>query len=653
MNMHTIPLLNQNSAQPGLQILEVGLVQLSETRVSHPYLPYTIGLLQAYALKHARHPERLRFRPALFQQLKLAQALELLKGVQVAAFSVYCWNIRRSLAIAQELKRQQPETLIIFGGPQVPQQQSEDFLREHPWIDVVALGEGERSFLGLLEDPLAQNWHQVPGIAWIDQQHQFQSTPRASRINELTEIPSPYLSGVFEPLLKQYPEIHWVATWETNRGCPFQCSFCDWGGLIQSRVYQFELQRLLDEIEWFGQNGIADIFCADANFGMLERDLELAQQMVACKQRYGAPHLFQTQMAKNVKLRNLEIQKLLAESGLNPVAAISLQSLHPETLKAIRRQNISSGRFQEVQAYCQRNGIFNYTDLIIGLPGESYDSFADGISQVIAQGQHNRIMFFNAAILPNAEMGSAEYRAQHQLQSVLTPFPGQAAAQEVAESLEIIIASRTMSADDWLRMQVLAWSTNLFYYLHKPLQLLMLVMHQLTGLSFRQMLEPLCQAPRLRHYPLLQEIRQRLQHSAEQLQAGKLFYYQTPELEQLPEGTLMSPEVILQLKMVQQKFWPALFQEAGHLLLRQALSSSPQLEISVFQEALKLSEAHFYQLFFGEQSQSILAQSQLMPKVLQLRYNLWDVYQAALKGQALDLRPQASVFHYRSPLDYG
>src|SRR5262249_12399708 len=160
-------------------------------------------------------------------------------------------------------------------------------------------------------------------------------------------------------------------------------------------------------IEWFGKHGITDIFSADANFGMLERDLEIAREMAATKLRYGAPNMFLTQMAKNVKVRNLEIQKVLAESGLNPVAAIALQSLNPDTLSAIRRENISTDRYQEVQQYCQINGIYNYTDLIIGLPGETYDSFLDGLSEVIRLGQHNRIMFWNASLLPNSEMSSS------------------------------------------------------------------------------------------------------------------------------------------------------------------------------------------------------------------------------------------------------
>lgn len=635
-----------------LKPLDICLLQLSESRSGHPYFPYTAGLLQAYALKHCQQPQRLHFRDIIFEHLTIPQALLQLEGVDIAAFSVYCWNIRRSLAIAKALKERQPETVIIMGGPQIPQSDPETFLRTAPWVDVIVLGEGERAFASLLDDPHGQAWLDIPGIAWIkrsDSQETFQRTDNGPRITDLDSIPSPYLTGVFDPLIQAHPDYQWVATWESNRGCPFKCAFCDWGGMIQSRVYQFDMSRLKAEIEWFGQNGVADIFCADANFGMLARDLELAQQMVICKERYGAPHLFQTQMAKNVKLRNLEIQSLLARSGLNPVTAISLQSLSEQTLKAIQRENISTRRFQEIQQYCQQNGIFSYTDLIIGLPGESYDSFADGISQVIEYGQHNRIMFFNAAILPNALMAQPAYRQQHGIESILSHFPGQYAEDDLPEFLEIIIATHTMPRSDWVRMQVLAWMSNFIYFLHKPLQVLMLVLHTQYGLSYRQMIEAFCQRAALRFYPLLLEALNRFEQAAVLFQQGKQSQQNNPYLYSLPNGFQMTPDVLTQLEWLHQDRYSLFYEQAGHVLLKAVLSKSATVDMALFQDALKLSQAHFYELYFGNVSQDKHSQWDLDRQQLHLRYNLWEFYQAHLNGNSMTLKSQATIYHYTCP----
>ncbi|MEZ0373083.1 MAG: radical SAM protein [Candidatus Sericytochromatia bacterium] len=637
------------TSDPAAAVLEICLVQISESPYALSYLPYTAGLLQAYAQRHAREPGALRFRPPLFERLSLERALAQLAGVQVAAFSCYCWNIRRSLLIAEELKRRQPQTLIIFGGPSVPQLESESFLRAHPFIDVAALGEGEKTFLALLEDPEAHNWDAIPGISWLAADGSWHSNAPGPRITDLDTIPSPYLSGVFAPLIQANPDVKWIATWETNRGCPFQCSFCDWGGLVQSRVYQFSLERVLAEIEWFGVHGVSDIFSADANFGMLARDLEIARSMVSCKQRYGAPHMFLTQMAKNVKVRNLDIQRLLAESGLNPVVAIALQSLHPDTLSAIRRQNISTDRYQEVQQYCQSNGIFNYTDLILGLPGETYDSFADGLAEVIRLGQHNRVMFWNAALLPNAEMGSAAYRQAHGIQSTLIYMPAQAYHDEVREYLEIIIATSTLSREDWVRTQTLAWLSNVYYFVHKSFQLLFLLLHQQLGLSFRELIEPFSQPERLLRYPHLRKIQTSLENAARLLQQG----FQAQEANQAvfsqPGGKYFAPDGLVQFKMVHAGLWPRVCQEAGDLLLRQVLAIQPRFEMGLFQEALKLSEAHFYNELYGKQQAFRPESGPVVPQELNLNYNLWDFYQASLKGQRLPLRREPGSFAYVAP----
>lgn len=627
--------------------LDIGLVQISESRYAHRYLPYTIGLLQAYALRHAQNREQLTFRLPVFERVSVAEAANGLEGVDVAAFSVYCWNERRSLAVAAALKAKCPETLILFGGPQIPHvepDETEAFLRRHPQVDVLVCGEGERAFVALLEAEGNMRsraaWPGISNLAWLDEQGQFQSTPQAERITDLDSIPSPYLTGVFAPLMKAFPEHRWVATWETNRGCPFQCSFCDWGGLIQTRVYQFALDRVLAEIEWFGQTGVADIFCADANFGMLARDLEIAQHMAICKQRYGAPHLFQTQMAKNVKLRNLEIQRLLADSGLNPVPAISLQSLHPETLKAIRRQNISTERFQEVQQYCQRNGIFSYSDLILGLPGESYDSFADGVSEVIRLGQHNRIMFFNAALLPNAEMATASYRQAHGIQSVAVPFPAQVNCDEISETLEIIIATATLPPDDWVRMQVFAWMSNFLYFLHKPFQILFMILHQQLNLSYRELIELFCRSEGLERYPLLQQVLNSFERGALQIRQGP---GDNPWSYSPDEGLQLTPELLAQSRLCETGRWPELFRQAGHLLLRYCLSRAPRLDLQLFEDALKLSEAHFQQLYYGSRGEPLSARR------LMLQYNLWDFYSARLHGTELELRREACFYEYSAP----
>src|SRR5688572_2406878 len=126
--------------------LKVGLVQINNSFSGHNYLPYAVGLLQGYIQKYAQLPERYEFLLPLYSRLPVKAAVEKLLGADVIGFSTYVWNIRISLEIARQIKQQSPNTLIVFGGPQVPDR-AEDFLRQHPFIDIVCHGEGEPIFL--------------------------------------------------------------------------------------------------------------------------------------------------------------------------------------------------------------------------------------------------------------------------------------------------------------------------------------------------------------------------------------------------------------------------------------------------------------------------------------------------------------------------
>ena len=83
--------------------------------------------------------------------------------------------------------------------------------------------------MDLVESFENNNTKEVSGISWIDKFDVFQSNLELKRIRELECIPSPYLTGIFDKLIESHPKNEWLILWETNRGCPFKCTFCDWG----------------------------------------------------------------------------------------------------------------------------------------------------------------------------------------------------------------------------------------------------------------------------------------------------------------------------------------------------------------------------------------------------------------------------------------
>ena len=398
-------------------LVTVGLVQINNSFSGQNYLPYSVAMLQSYAERRLARPERVRFLLPLYKRVPIGEAVAALAEADIVGFSTYVWNGQISLEIARRLKARRPEIVVVFGGPHVPDQ-PEAFLRAHPFIDVAVHNEGEEIFRRILEAHPARDWAALPSVSFVGADGRFVRNPNGERLRDLDEIPSPFLEGTFDALMAAHPEETWIGLWETNRGCPFKCTFCDWGSATAAKVTKFGEERLNREVDWFARKRIEFVFCCDANFGIQKRDVEIAEYVAEVKRTTGYPRALSVQNTKNATERAYLTQKILSDAGLNKGVALALQSVDGETLKAIKRDNISLDTYMELQRRFTRDGVETYSDLILGLPGETYDAFAEGVNRIIESGQHNRIQFNNLSILPTAEMGAADYRAKYGMLTV-------------------------------------------------------------------------------------------------------------------------------------------------------------------------------------------------------------------------------------------
>ncbi len=468
--------------------IKVGLVNINNSFAGYNYFPYSIGCLQAYATKYYKRLERFTFLLPIYKRVTVKEAVQSLCGADVVFYSTYVWNMQLSLAIARELKKINPKILNIFGGPQVPDR-IEGFLAENRFVDVACHGEGERVFMHLLDACIDQNWSDVPSISYIDSASQkMLQTPRAKRIEDLAEAPSPYLDGTFESLMKTYPEEGWVALWETNRGCPFSCTFCDWGSAVASKVYRFSMERVLAEADWFSKEKIDFIYCCDANFGLLPRDYDIVVRVAHNKSEFGYPKALSVQNTKNSSEKSYRIQKVLGDSGLNKGVTLSMQSLDEKTLEAIRRDNIKTDTYRELQMKFTADKIETYSDIILGLPGETYSSFIDGVNELLESGQHNRIQFNNLSILPNSEMGDPEYQKKYGMiirnSDIINTHGSLTDLEEVIERQELVVGTNTMPPEDWVKVRCYSWLVSLIHF-DKLLSMPIIIIHFLTSLSYR------------------------------------------------------------------------------------------------------------------------------------------------------------------------
>jgi radical SAM superfamily enzyme YgiQ (UPF0313 family) len=610
--------------------LRVGLAQINNSFSGQNYLPYAVGLLQSYVQQYAADAGRYRFLLPVYKRISADEAVAALADADVVGFSTYVWNIRVSLEIARRLKARRPEILVIFGGPQVPDR-SEDFLRQNPFIDVVANGEGEQTFLSLLEATPGRDWAAIPGVSYLAADGGFVCNPKGGRLREIATLPSPYLDGTFTPLMAANPDEVWIVLWETNRGCPFSCTFCDWGSATASKVFAFDLERIEREIAWFAEQRIEFVFCCDANFGILGRDVEIAKAVAASKLATGYPKALSVQNTKNATERAYQTQKLLADAGLNKGVVLSMQSVSAITLEAIKRQNIALKGYEELQRRFTRDRIETYSDLILGLPGETFDSFADGVSRLIENGQHNRIQFNNLSILPNAEMGDPAYQAKYGMVTIETRVHNihgtlQVEADGIYEVQDLVVATHAMPAADWRRSRTFGWMSALLHF-DKLLQIPLIVAHEVSGASYRQMIEAFM-SEAVDPYPLLAEIRDLMLGAAADIQAGGPEYLMSEEWL----GIFWPVDEYVFIKLVAEDKIDRFYAEAGALLSQLVAERSPSLPVALIDQAIRLNRVLVKQP--GNRRDANV----------ELDYDLWQFYQDRLIGQPGSLEPKRVAY---------
>ena len=435
------------------------------------YLPLVSGLLHASALVSEQVRAAYAFMPYIFHIANPQAILARYDEPAVAAFSLSMWNEQLNLAVAREVKRRFPDCVIIFGGAQVPHDPSAYFAR-HPFIDIAVRGEGEEAFRELLER-LADGRlpSDLPGVSWRAPDGGVQvSVKERAFVRDLDEYPSPYLEGLYDELMASRKDLTFQAIVETNRGCPFHCTFCYWGKGGLSRKYRYHgLDRVQAEIDWLGRNKVRYVFNADSNFGMHRRDREIADFLVAVKKKYAFPEKFRTCYGKNTDEKIFEIGSLLHDHQLEKGVTISYQSLDPQVQKNIKRDNIKLEYAKLLHRRFNERDVPVYTELILGLPGETVESWTAGIDSILRSGLKNQLFAYICQVFPNTDLGDPAYQEKFGIKTTrieLTEIHGSVRRTDwIKEYEDIVTSTDSMSRDDWRRMLIFSWTTMLFHSL--------------------------------------------------------------------------------------------------------------------------------------------------------------------------------------------
>ena len=432
--------------------------------------PYPIACIKSWIHHSARHRDV--FEVALFKHPQRFIDAFLEQRPAVVGFSNYMWNLDLSYSIAAEIKRDFPETVIVFGGPNYPLEDywRERWLRERPAVDAYIIGEGEEPFTGFIDA-----WYETRDLehairtcgsgchAVIDGRF-IKSDDANPRVSELDRVPSPYLEGYLDEFLK---EVSLTPLLETNRGCPFRCTFCVDGIPHRTKVYRKPVARFEQELEYIAQRYEGKVLTlADVNFGMYRQDVQVSRAIARAKLKYRYPYHLQVSTGKNQRARVLECAEIL-EGSLR--LAASVQTLAPDVLKNIGREAISVGELIEVTKQANVLEANSYSEVILGLPGDTKERHF-GTVFTLADAGLKFIPLYTLMLLEGTVLATDEQRRRWDMGSRYRVVPRCFGAYQFrdrqilsAELEEVCVYTNTLPHQDYLECRSLALTMGLFY----------------------------------------------------------------------------------------------------------------------------------------------------------------------------------------------
>ena len=385
----------------------------------------------------------------------------------ILAMSNYAWCYRISREISKIFSKLNPNGIIVWGGPNFPLDlpSQEIFFSNNSVIDIYVPVEGEIGFANVIKKALEVKSKDefrnkmlekpIDGCLTRLKNGKLQYSTAPIRTKQLDEIPSPYTTGILDEFFdgKLAPMI------QTNRGCPFSCTFCVDGSDLVNKINSFSIERVKEELHYIAKRvtpNIHSMHISDLNFGMYPQDLEVCESIKEIQEKYNFPKYVKVTSGKNKKEKIIAAIKKLGSSA---AMAMSVQSMDPQVLSNVRRDNISSEELIALGPALKEEGLRTVSDVILGLPGESYASTIQTIKDLV----HADIDWINVwtlMLLDGSELNTPKERKRWDLKSKFRIIPRDFVKLNngtvVTEIEEVGIGSNTLSYDEYVELRLFA-----------------------------------------------------------------------------------------------------------------------------------------------------------------------------------------------------
>ena len=430
-------------------------------------LPINIGYIASYCIKRFGSKVDIK----LFKYIEELEKAINESPPDILGLSNYVWSQNVSNEMFKLFTKKNPDGLKIWGGPNFPidMPSQKKFFENFKDVDVYIPIDGEIGFSNLVEKALQMNTKEmrskilqepIDGCMIKNPDGNLLYTIEGARIRNLDEIPSPYLTGI----LDHFFDDKLVPMLQTNRGCPFLCTFCTDGRESVNQVNRFGKQRVKDELDYIAKHVKEDIhslYISDLNFGMLPGDLETCNSIVEIQKKYHYPEKINATTGKNNQERIIESIKSLNGTML---MSMSVQSMDEQVLTNIKRANISAEKMVELSPTIHEYGVNTSGEIIMGMPGQSYASVLDTIRQLI-YGKVDDIIIHACMMLPGSEMATPAERSKWNLETKFRILPMDFTVlgngKKICEIDEIVVGSKDMTFDDYLALRMIAFTLSI------------------------------------------------------------------------------------------------------------------------------------------------------------------------------------------------
>jgi hypothetical protein len=383
-------------------------------------------------------------------------------NADVYAFSSYMWSWNIIRIVAEEIKKSLPNSIIVLGGPHQGVSYTDPlfWFKKYPFFDATCRPTeyGEFFILDML-DSIVENqldWNSVrnsyhrKGVGPLGDKRSF-VFPNDLLLRNL-EVGLDYSDfAVKSNRVLTLP-------YETTRGCPYGCTYCEWGGGINSKVIAKPIEEIEKDVLYFPSLGIHTMYLCDANFGILPRDKDVAK-LFAELSKTCLKHVYIGGLAKTSSIkRKLVLEPLLA-AGVIDGYAMAIQAVNPQVGEIIDRVDISLEENIELADYLtSKYDLQVKVELMLGLPGVTLRDFYKEYDAFYGKYAVTRTPWF---VLPDSPAANPEYIEKWQIKLVPIGLETEETdngyisiydQQLVQEPFYIPVGSLSYSTEDWKEM---------------------------------------------------------------------------------------------------------------------------------------------------------------------------------------------------------